>query len=903
MMPTFTDLVRMVHENPVAFQGVSREECVAAARTYAAEQRRLVRFRHEAGESGANVLRMLTENADTLLRGIMDFGLSSVANRNAMLSRVSLCALGGYGRSELSPFSDLDVCLLYETDLGDDLKTLNSYLLHFLWDLGFEIGYGIRSIAETVELLSKDLKAFTCFLESRIIVGDTTTFARLKLQLRELLANPKVSGPYVESRIQSRYELLPEEYSDLYHPEPNIKENRGGLRDFHTALWLLMMNYGPLTLDDVMAQGILTADEHLAIVQALDVIWRIRNELHFRAGREDDVLTFTNQRHVARALGYGQGDALDIQRLMQDYYAAARKLRRFLRIATQVCDQHLAQATTDPSLQTPTQADICVVDGRLDAGHDDANWFVEQPARLMEVFWECARRKASLTRSLERRIGENLGLVTDAFRSSDLVRRFFLAICNRPLQAGFALRQAAHAGLLPKYLPEYAAIQGRICYEDFHHFPVDEHTLRAIEALALLPSMDGPVSMCLNKALEHLPDSYILVLAILFHDLGKAFGETHVQEGVRLAEGICRRIGITEEDTERITFLIENHLVMTTLSQYRDIDDAHTVEEFARKMKTEERLRTLFLLSYADLAAVGPGVWNDWKGALLMKLYLKTEKILLGRAEVIGEEFWRSARAEEIRACVPASLRDSVEEHLKGLGERYFLAFSPKHIAAHIACVDRAKQELLALDCATHEETNMSEVVVCTRDRQGLFSKIAGSFASQLLDVNNAALFTRPDGWVVDCFTVSDVSRGRPLTETQFEAFGRVLRSVLLDNDDIQALVDRSRRRLFALLQPRIPVPTRIAFDNDSSRTHTVIDVETGDRTGLLYDITRAMAGAGLDIATARIVTDARRVRDSFYVTLDRSKIEDSQTQASIQEALRNAIHPRTLSESRGGMT
>ncbi|MCX5757504.1 MAG: HD domain-containing protein [Candidatus Hydrogenedentes bacterium] len=467
------------------------------------------------------------------------------------------------------------------------------------------------------------------------------------------------------------------------------------------------------------------------------------------------------------------------------------------------------------------------------------------------------------------------------------------------MQAGFALRQAANRGLLGRYLPEFAAIQGRICYEDFHHFPVDEHTLRAIEALAKLRDMTGAVAGCLEKALEHLPDPYILVMAILFHDLGKVEGEVHVHAGVSAAKAICARIGMPPDDPERIALLVEHHLLMPNLSQYRDIDDPHIAQEFAKTMKTEERLRLLFLLSYADLAAVGPGVWNDWKGALLLKLYLKTEMILLGRVEVVGEEYWKSPKADEIRALITGDLAGEVEPHLQGLNDRYLLAFSPKHIAMHIECAALARQTRLAVNCWTHDETGMSEVVVCTADRHGLFSMIAGSFASELIDVNNAALFTRADGIVVDCFTVSDAARGRPLTERQFKGFERVLRSVLLEDADVQELVDRSRRRLFALLQPRIPVRTRVSFDNTSSRTHTVIDIETGDRTGLLYDITQAMANAGLDISTARIVTDARRVRDSFYVTLDNGKIEAVEKQDEFREVLHEAIHPRALAENR----
>jgi [protein-PII] uridylyltransferase len=902
MSTAFTELIEMAQSNDPVFRSVGREACVAAARTHATERRAAIRERHDAGESGLNVVRMLTETADRLLRGVFDFGLFSVANRNTLLMRVSLCALGGYGRSHLSPGSDLDVCLLYDGELDNNMESLNRYLIPFLWDLGFVMNYSIRSVSEAVELAGSDLKAFTCVLESRLITGDSTTFARLKLHLRELLRGGNRSAAYLRAKARDRFDLLPDGYKDLYTPQPNLKENRGGLRDFQTALWLLMLTYGPLTLDDVVALGVITPDEYLDLIQGLDFVWRVRNELHFHCGREEDVLTFANQKHTARAFGYGSGETPNIYLFMQDYYAAARKLHRFLCIVARRCDQQPLPTATDPAL-LPARTQIVVREGQMEAGYDDPYWFAEQPSRLMEVFWECARHMVPLSRTTERRVRDNLHLITDTFRSNDLVRRFFVAICNRPTQAGHALRQAAESGLLAKYLPEFEAVQGVIRYEDFHYFPVDEHTLRAIEALGKLPEMAGPVAQCLQKALEHLPDPYVLVMAILFHDLGKAKGEIHVQEGVTLAKAICKRIGTSEEDTERIAFLVRHHLLMSEMSQYRDIDDVAIVENLAETMKTEERLRTLFLLSYADLAAVGPHVWNDWKGALLLKLYLRTEKILLGRAEIVGEEFGKSPKAEEVRDLVRDDLKPRVDLHLKGLGDRYLWAFSPQHIAMHLECVARARETGLAVHCTTHQETGMSEVVVSTGDRHGLFSQIAGSFASQLIDVNNAALFTRPDGYVVDCFTVSDAAQGRPLTEKQFQAFERALHGVLFGGENVQELVDRSRRRLFALLQPRVAVPTHVQFDNDSSRTHTVIDIETGDRTGLLYDITRAMTAAGLDISTARIVTDARRVRDSFYVTLGNAKVLDREQQDEIRENLHNAIHPRTLAETKGGIS
>ncbi len=897
MNRAFPDLVELARTDPIAARALEREECLDATRQFASERRQAIRAMHDAGESGSNVVHMLSELADQILRGVFSIGQCVAHVQATVRSRVALCALGGYGRAELSPYSDLDVCLLHEGKMDKGIEELNAFLIPFLWDLGFKVGYTTYRVSEAIDLAKADMKVFTSYLESRLICGDSSVFARLKMSVRELQSG-EMADRFIRQKVIDRTAALSPERHDLYHPEPDIKENAGGLRDFHTALWLLMMAYSVDTLDEAVAQGLIAPDEQLEFVESLDFIWRIRNELHFRSNTEDDTLSFAHQVPLAKALGYATAENHpNVWRFMADYYRAAVNLRRFLKIATRICN--LPSIIGDEEL--PSVPDISVANGELHAGTGDPNWFAHHPPRLMEVFWKCARLMAPLSRPTERLVAQNLHLVNEAFRFSDLVRRFFVALCNRPYQAGHALRQMANTGLLGAFMPEFAAVESVIRYEDFHFYPVNEHTLRAIEALGSLQDLEGPVAQCLREALDNLTDPYILVMAILFHDLGKAASEVHVEESARLARAICRRMHLPEDDAERIAFLVQHHMLMTTLSQYRDVDDDDTVTHFADTMKTEQRLRALFLLSYADLSAVGPNVWTEWKGALLMKLYLRSVKRLLGRAETAGEDFWRSPKAAQVSELVREDLRAHVEDHIRGLGQRYLTAFSPAHIAMHLECVHAAQTDGLALRCAAHQDTGMSEIVVCTQDRHGLFANLAGCFSAQLIDVNNAALFTRPDGYVVDCFTVSDARLRTPLTPNQQAALDAVLRAVLFEEKDVDDLVERSRRRLFALLQPRIPVPTRILFDNGSSRNHTVIDIETGDRTGLLYDLTRALTDVGLDIATAHIVTDARRVRDSFYVTKDNQKIEETGAQEAIRDMLHAAIHPRAALEAKGG--
>jgi [protein-PII] uridylyltransferase len=876
---------------------IGRDTTIQDLREHVRATREQIRALHTNGESGFNVVHKLTDCADTMCRNLFEIAQRQAGMTPDASLPIALLALGGYGRGELSPYSDLDVCLIYGGGVTPLLEEVNSRLVASLWDMGLKIGYTLHSIDEALEVGRQDVRAFTSLSQGRLLAGDSMVYARMHLQLTEFQQAP-AGRAYLQSLVKARYEGIAENYRDLFSPEPDLKECAGGLRDYHTALWVYMMNQGIANLDDAASNGFISAEDHLTIIEALDFMWRMRNELHFASGQFQDVLSFANQQHLAKFLAYTHHGLPNSARLMQDYYSYAGVLRRFLHSAARTINCKID--TSVPHTKTSSPVDASILDGELFAGWDDENWFAEHPARMMEVYWKCARHHVSLNHDTERHITRNLHLAGDAFRTSEVVRRFFVAICNHPIDAGRILRQMADSGVLANYLPEWKGIQGIIRYEDFHHYPVDEHTLRAIEALAVLPSRDDSASRRLRFSLEHLLEPSVLVMAILFHDLGKAEGDIHVAASVRFTRQICRRINLSPELEERVAFLVEHHGLMTHLSQYRDIDDPELVRVFANTFHSDQQLRELFLLSYADLSAVGPNVWNDWKGTLLLRLYLRAERIITGRAASMDEEGWFNSKVNDVRARVSETIRDDVRDHMESLGDRYYLAFTSEQIALHLECLTEAKESGLAIRATSYEETSMSGVVICTRDRQGLFALLAGSFASQLIDVNGAALFTRPDGYVIDYFTVSEARRRRPLTRSEVDAVKTVLKSVLLEGHPVKDCVESARRRLFALMQPRVPVPTRVDFDNETSKTHTVIDVQTGDRTGLLYDMAHSIAESGLDITTARISTDARRVRDSFYVTKDRSKITEPQTLDHIRNALVHAIHPRSIGPGSG---
>lgn len=892
---SFGELVELARRDDPDFGRISQEACLAAARRYLKERRDDIRHRHLNGESGSNVIHLLTRVADEVVTGVLEFGLYHTGHRNAALSRAALCAMGGYGRSELCPHSDLDLVLLYEGPLTEDLRNLNAFLIPVFWDIGFKCGYALHEVGEAQQLASEDVQVMTSYLPARLLRGESTVLARLKLQLQD--ARVRAADPILEAvRRRDDVRNLDPAYRDLYAPEPNIKESIGGLRDFHAALWLLALLYGHRSIDSLASVGAVSPEDHLHLLEGLDFLWRIRCEMHWQAGKNEDRLTFALQRKLAPALGYGDDTQDAVDRFMQDYYLAAGRVRHFFRLMLRLQEGEPEGSTAS----TPTKDfDLEQRGGRICAGARDRNWFAEHPPRLMEVYWESARKGCPVSAATQRRITRNLHLVTDGFREAEMARRFFLAVCSRPLQAGRVLRQMADSGLLGAYLPEFADVHGIVRYEDFHSYPVDEHTLRALEALGEIPQLDSKVGGFLEVALEHVREPRLLVLAILFHDLGKVEGEAHTEAGVDLVWQACGRMGLPESDTEQVAFLVRHHMDMTHASMYRDTDDFAVVNQFADLMQTVERLRYLLLLSHCDLKAVGPTVWTDWKGALLIKLYLKAERILMGGTTPVDSAYWESDKAVQTVDALgrhwPEESRASCQErlvaHVRDLGERYFFAFSPDEMAQHLEGLAAAREAGLAVRTHTEETTGLTAVIVFAPDQHGLFAKVTGSLSSQMVQVLRANVFTTSDGFALDCFEVLDARRGRALTDDQARGVTSVLTAVIRDGRDVQEFVDQSRRRLFAVLEPRVPAGTYITFDNEASESGTVMDVETGDRTGLLYDIAQTLAELRVDIVSSRIVTDARRVRDAFHVRKGRRKLSEDD-QHAVREALLRALEP-----------
>lgn len=874
-MDYLAELTQRFSEIPEKPAEDRRASLLKAAKSFFTDNKADLHRMHFDGAGGAAIVSGYTSLADALVRSIYAAESATVSTG----VRHALLALGGYGREELCFCSDLDIAFVYEGRIDKGLEALNDSLLHLLWDLGFMIGHGIRSIEDSLSLASRDAIAQTSMLESRPLAGDDSTCEKF---IGEIFAQVRSPDPRRFARRigKERERRLREAGDEVYRPAPNIKQGAGGLRDYHSGVWIALARFGFKSPRELFDAELLTEEQFFGLERALDFIWRVRNQAYLDGESPEDVLTQSRQERIAGAFGYRDSrGALAVELFMQDYYVHASQLRAF-------CEEMLRlgglpeKRRAGPSVPRggKTERGLRIAHRRVYLPARDANWLRRNPSRLLEIVWYSQKQGFTISRTARKTIGANLDLIDGQFRRDPVARNFFLAILSDPLRAGANVRLMDDLGILDCYLPEFAAVRNIIRYHHFHQHPVNEHTLRALENISSIPHTNEAGSNALKKALSEIKDPAIFSLAVILHDLGKAEGEEHVEAGVRTAETVGRRLALNAERIDTLEFLVRNHILMTRLCRYRDLDDPETIRSFASSVGSIENLNMLYLLTYADLKAVRQGAWSDWISALLYRLYGGARDILAGPSGVGAEDLgrWETPKAAAVAEYLKSKDSSEVREHLRGMPPRYLAFFSPKEIAEHLRMASSLRTHKSALKWTPVPEYSLSQITVCTGDAPGLFAKIVGAFASQQVSVLDAAVFTRADGVAIDSFYVIDGKTEGPLTSTKWAVVKDILGKVLRGERKVERLIRRVERSPVAARKAMSSLRRGVSFDNAASMRYTIIDVEAPDRIGLLYDIASALYHLELDISVARITTDERRARDAFYVSdLEGGKIVD----------------------------
>jgi [protein-PII] uridylyltransferase len=906
--------------------GRAAEQEIPRFRAFLRLETHRLKLAHRNGAGGRVICRARAAVLDHLIRQLWNAALSTLSPAaRREFPPIAVVALGGYGRAELNPHSDIDLMFLHEGQVAHQTrplplleKVMNGVWLP-LFDLGLKPGHSVRSIADCVAAANarddaRSMEIRTSLLEARLIVGDEKLFARFE---RTFVARC-VAGheaEYIAARLADQAARRAKFGNSACMQEPNLKNGCGGLRDFQNLLWMAFFKYRARSLAELQRHELVTPAEQKQLEAAYDFLLRARTELHYHVNRATDTLTRNLQPAVAHNLGYpDRSPSRRIERFMRELYTHLRNV--FL--ITRTLEQRMALLPAASRLTALRKwlprgraAAAEPVDGlRFINGEIHAashRIFRDQPRRLMRVFLHAQQRGLRLHPDLAQLIRNQLSLVDRDFLADEHVRETFLTILNQRGNVAPVLRAMHEVDLLGKYLPEFGRLTCLVQHEFYHQYTADEHTLVCLEQLDRIWEAKTPPYNSYTPLLQSLERPFLLYLALLLHDTGKANGRRdHSASGGALAARVARRLNLDAAAARTLRTVIEQHLLMAGVSQRRDLDDPAVIRQFARQVEQPEVLTLLTLHTFADAQATSDQLWNGFKDSLLRELYGRTLRLLTGGTEFVrAGEKQRELLLRETRDRLPGHLsEEELQAHFATLPPRYFQIHSAPDLIADLELVHRFLDVQVAgdddqlLQPVVHwhadADRGCSVVKVCTWDRAGLFSHIAGSLSAAGLTILSAQIFTRSDAIALDTFFAVDARTGNPADPGQHETFARLLGRLLAgESVNLAEWIARQKitRPLYqAYLGERLP--TQIRFDNDASETRTLIEIETEDRIGLLYAIAQTLTELQLDISAARICTEKGAAMDNFYVhEIGGGKIVAPERQQAIERRLRHAIH------------
>lgn len=879
-----------------------RQANLRALRAFLDAESGAIRRLHEEERSrpgsGLLVVRRQTALLDALVKELYRLAREQHHALAPLEDGLAVLAIGGYGRGELNPQSDVDLLFVCPGAITPFAERVAETVLYYLWDLGFQVGHSVRSFADCIRMVRGDFIVRTSLLEGRFLAGDHSVFQRFTEDLRrDLYAH---ADRFIKEKLANRERRHKTYGGSVFLREPHLKEGEGGLRDLQTACWIAKIKFKVETLDPLVQKGVLTPRDLEQMSRVLDFFWRVRNELHFRSGRKQDTLSFEIQEEVGAALGYTAGEGFTLlEQFMRDYYAHAQEIRR---LATRLINHALVvPMRRRPAIDRLRQRrldDLLILSGS-DLFISDAHKprLLEEPWRILQLFRAAQQRNAIVTGRTKDWIleqHETPSVRSEAFLRDPRAAEAFLGILGGPRGIHATLAGLHEVGVMGQYLPEFGALTTLVQHNPYHKYTVDEHTLKAIRQAEELRSTAHPQKAFLGKVLREVRRPDHLFLAILLHDIGKAFGKDRLHEGVELVPVVASRLGLGPEETQMLVFLVEHHILMPQLAFRRELNDPKLIRDFAAVVQDPERLRMLYLLSYADVSAVGPEVWTDWKGALLQDLYLRTLRYLeVGEAPYLEEE---KEAVEEIRHRVLADLppeldRDAVSRFLGEMPPKYFLVTPMQRMRDHLSLAHRLERERLLITHRHDAARGFTEINVCAYDAFGFFYRTCGAIAAKNMSILGAEIFTSAGGVVLDTYRVTD-PKGKLLPDEDiWQSIEGSLREVLTGRKRVETLLSRRTpldpqwRKRYAYIEDRVE------FDNTSSDAHTIIEVFTSDRVGLLYRIAKSLYDLGVNIDSAKITTEQHRVVDVFYVTdLLRHKITAEPKLRRVRDGLLAAV-------------
>jgi [protein-PII] uridylyltransferase len=874
-------------------------------RTFLAQVREHLTELHRKQLPGSQVIQAHSDLTDRLVRRLFHLAEESLlANDGELETGLCVVAVGGYARREMCIHSDVDLLVVYKSEITPYVAAISERLQYWMWDAGLTVGCATRTPEDTVDLGREDDTVRTAVLTARFLCGDGEFFHEFSDTMRRELM-PDVAA-FIDDQVSAVVERHQRYGESAFLLQPNVKEGVGGLRDYHTAFWVARATQ-PTARDheDFLHFGLLTDAEMTDYRDALNFIWRVRNELHLQSGRGNDQMSFEQQEDVAESLGYGGGDSgregdedheLSVEGFMRDYYRHVRNIENLSELVMEQCRVRIGRSESSRDVQAEEDG-IRVVDGHIEIPH--IQHLRAKPVRLLNAFIMAQKYQAPLSRMARRMIRENLDLVDDEFRSSPEAREAFLSILSGEHRVMRSLVTMNEEGLLAAFIPEWEHIVCRWQQVIYHTYTVDIHSIFLVEELRRLWRGKYATGLVkLTELMSGVVDREVLFLGCLLHDIGKGLGGDHSNKGVPRAQAVVDRLGLSPERSERVIFLVRHHLLMSHLAQSRDITDARLILDFALTCGDRLNLRNLYLVTFADIRASSVEAWTDWKGQLLEELFTRTAELLESGTDDREKAIELiEARVEVRRKGARSELKnlgiaqEKVDGYFDVMPRRYFVAHTPRQIARHAKVVIR---HLSGQDLATsfrEMRGGFTEFVLCVGDRPGLYSEVAGVLTGCRFNILGSNVYTSTARFALEVYRLSTPEGGREERELAWREIETALDQVLIGErkaSDYHGSGLRVRRRSSG---PRHFEP-EVHISNEESEFYTLVDVTVNDRIGLLYDLTSVMARHGHSIFISKVGTVLDQVKDTFY-------IKDAEDKKIVDPEVLERLHKDLLTAAR----
>jgi len=804
--------------------------------------------------------------------------------------RLAVLAVGGYGRGEMAPFSDVDLLFLTPYKITPWAENVIEATLYILWDLKLKVGHSSRTVRDCIRLGTEDFTIRTAMLEHRFLMGDLDLATELDTRLRADLFQG-TEREFIQAKLAER-DSRHIRQGQRYVVEPNVKEGKGGLRDLQSLFWIGKYIYKVQDAAELVQLGLFTDDEFAAFVKAEDFLWATRCHLHLLSGRPTEQLTFDMQAAVAEAMGYeDKAGRRGVEIFMQTYFLEATDVGDLTRIfLTKLEAVHLKD---EPLLERlfkrkpKVKEGYTVIHNRL-AIEDDAT-FLTDKLNLLRIFEEALRTGMLIHPDAMRLIKSNLNLIDDEMRHTTEAQRIFLDLMLKHGNPERALRRMNELGVLSTFIPEFEHIVAMMQFNMYHSYTVDEHIIQCIAQLAMIEKgelvEDLPVA---SSILKHGVNRRVLYVALLLHDIAKGNPEDHAILGAQMVRKIAPRLGLKQDETDTVEWLVRYHLLMSDMAQKRDIADPRTVRDFAKAVQTVKRLDLLCVLTVCDIRGVGPGIWNNWKAVLIRALYRQTKRALEDGMEALT----RDNRGTEAKRALRAALEDWPRKDVQTETSRHYEPYwQGLHVTAHEVFARLLRglgENEIAIDLHPDEDRDATRICFVMADHPGIFARLTGALALVGANVVDARSYTTKDGYVTDAYWVQDTD-GNPFDPARLPRLRKMIERTLAGEVVTQVAIrdrDKVKKR-----EKAFKVPTHITFDNEGSDIYTIIEVDTRDRPGLLHDLTRTLAASNVYIANAVIATYGEQVVDTFYVKdMFGLKYFSESKQASLEKKLRAAI-------------